>query len=153
MNKKSLAEKLSLVEKTANELLVEYNLSSRWRFVWISSKMTIGECDFKERTIALSSIYVEYNRKTEWEDVLRHEIAHAIAGNKAGHGPKWKRVCEKVGAKPIRCVEFHNIPYRYVGVCPDCSFRFGFHRKIFEMEKRTCSDCKKPILWKDTNVE
>lgn len=36
-------------------------------------------------------------------DTVLHEIAHAIAGHKAGHGPAWKAIARKVGARPVRC--------------------------------------------------
>jgi hypothetical protein len=35
-------------------------------------------------------------------DTLRHEVAHAIAGHAAGHGPAWRAACRMVGANPER---------------------------------------------------
>ena len=33
-------------------------------------------------------------------DTILHEIAHAIAGANAGHGPVWKAVAKRIGAAP-----------------------------------------------------
>lgn len=40
---------------------------------------------------------------SEFRDTVLHEIAHAIAGRKVGHGWAWKLVATQVGARPQRC--------------------------------------------------
>ena len=36
----------------------------------------------------------------EIRDTVLHEIAHAIAGPEAGHGPLWKATARRIGATP-----------------------------------------------------
>ena len=37
-------------------------------------------------------------------ETLRHEVAHALAGHEAGHGPEWRRWAVTLGARPkARC--------------------------------------------------
>ena len=33
-------------------------------------------------------------------EVILHEIAHALAGPEAGHGPEWKAIAIRLGARP-----------------------------------------------------
>ena len=38
--------------------------------------------------------------KEQIRDTVLHEIAHAIAGREAGHGPLWKVTARRIGATP-----------------------------------------------------
>ncbi len=56
-------------------------------------------------------------------DTLLHEIAHALAGHRAGHGPVWRKIAREVGAKPKRCYRAEEVqqpPGGYLLVCPSC---------------------------------
>ncbi len=39
-------------------------------------------------------------RNEQVRDTVLHEIAHAIAGPEAGHGPLWKATARRIGATP-----------------------------------------------------
>lgn len=54
-------------------------------------------------SIGLSSYWTEAMDETEVTDTILHEIAHALAGHKAGHGPAWRAQARAVGARPQRC--------------------------------------------------
>lgn len=61
---------------------------------------TIGECWDKSASPAgRSEIFISpvLQDPVEVGGVLCHEMAHIAAGHKAGHGPKYKRVCRHVG--------------------------------------------------------
>jgi predicted SprT family Zn-dependent metalloprotease len=64
-------------------------------------------------------------------DTILHEIAHALAGHKAGHGPAWKAKCAQIGAKPKRCFgrEIKMPDGRWRAVCGGCRKLFSQHRK------------------------
>ncbi len=65
----------------------------------------------------------ELNGEAEVRDTLLHEIAHALTGSRAGHGPAWQKVALAIGAKPRRCYsdeEVRQPQSRYVLVCPSC---------------------------------
>lgn len=66
-------------------------------------KRALGVCKYRTKSIELSAEYVTLNGEAEVRDTILHEIAHAKAGHKAGHGPEWKSWCLRVGAKPERC--------------------------------------------------
>lgn len=61
---------------------------------------SLGRCIFVQKTIELQTRFVKENPEHIVLDTIRHEIAHALAGHKAGHGHEWKMWAVKVGAKP-----------------------------------------------------
>lgn len=42
-------------------------------------------------------ICVPYTHRIRNELLMKHEIAHLIAGKEAGHGDEWKRICLELG--------------------------------------------------------
>ena len=94
---------LARAEEHAENLIVAHigiDSARRWRFVWNTRVRALGTCNYRKREIALSK---QWTLATPWEeidDTLRREIAHAIAGYKAGHGPVWKKAALRVGASP-----------------------------------------------------
>ena len=93
------------ITKLARDLMDEHYLTEV-DFGFFDSKKTLGRCRFRNEVpflIELSRDFVRVNTIEVMEETIRHEIAHAIAGRKAGHGPAWKRVAKQVGARPVRC--------------------------------------------------
>lgn len=85
----------------------------------------LGLCKYKAKVIRISKNHIQYSEKEAVFDTLLHEVAHAIAGSKAGHGKKWKEVCIKIGAKPERLASESVYVYgkpkpKYKAVCPKC---------------------------------
>ena len=86
--------------------------------------------------LAIFAFIIEQRKERENEDeevydTLLHEIAHALAGPGAGHGPVWKAICIKIGAKPHRCYgEQVNMPQgRYQATCGGCQRVHHKHRR------------------------
>src|SRR5271157_2250772 len=106
---------LADAEKLAKELMAQFGLSD-WIFEFDNGKRRFGSClhnsggwramrllGTAKGRITLSREMTPLNDRAEVEDTIRHEIAHALAGHKAGHGPEWKGMCKRTGAKPVRC--------------------------------------------------
>ena len=72
-----------------------------WK-VRLNNRLTraLGRCVYSRNEIELQRRYVQENSVEIVLDTIRHEIAHALAGHKAGHGPEWKMWAIKVGAVP-----------------------------------------------------
>jgi hypothetical protein len=67
-------------------------------------------------------------------DTVLHEVAHILAGFKAGHNYVWKQWCMKVGANPERLADYNvldesKIDYKWSRGCSDCNRWNHFHRK------------------------
>ena len=105
------------IEDLAKEL-IEHWLSPHWQFRWDRAKTRLGLCDYQKKTIQLSKPLAASQDEQQIRDTLLHEIAHALAGPRAGHGKKWQAIAQKIGATPQRCAEIsadpEHIGARYV---------------------------------------
>jgi len=85
--------------------------------------------------IELAKWLVETRDSQEIRDTLLHEVAHAIAGPTANHGPDWKMAARMVGARPeTKCRKASIVspsqkrPPKYTVLCPSCKAEFGRKR-------------------------
>ena len=70
---------------------------SVWSFRFDHARTRAGLCDFTHRRISVSRHLALRFTDDEIHQVLLHEVAHAIAGPKAGHGKEWRRVADELG--------------------------------------------------------
>ena len=60
--------------------------------------------DHLERTqpkiIEIARWHAAHGESRDVTNTILHEIAHALAGAKPGHGPAWKTVARRIGATP-----------------------------------------------------
>ena len=123
----------------ANELLLKFHLSD-WRFKFDRSVKRFGQCDYRTKTISLSRHLTLINSQEHIEDTIRHEIAHAMAGQHAGHGRQWKMMAINCGAKPERCYDAQavkGVDRKWIGTCPKCGLQVKKHRRT----KTACRVC------------
>ena len=110
-----------------------------------SSRLPMAGSDWHVVGITLSSGLVAVNEETIIRNTILHEIAHAKAGHKAGHGPLWKLAAIDVGARPEATCSAGviEVPTKIQAVCPLCARVHYFRR----MPKRTkyCL-CQKRVL-------
>lgn len=111
-----------------------------WRFEANDRKAGFGLCSYKKRTIYVSVFQIEHGHtdREELIDTVRHEVAHALAGYRAKHGPVWKKWAVAVGARPSSRSSSSNGlsqtervlagEYKWVVICNDEIIK-GFHRK------------------------
>lgn len=72
-------------------------LDDSWSFAFDNAKRRAGACDYTRQRITLSRyLSARYDDDTNRQTLL-HEIAHALAGARAGHGPLWKRTARGIG--------------------------------------------------------
>jgi predicted SprT family Zn-dependent metalloprotease len=136
--------------KVGNSILnLEY---SGWTFGFNKRKSAGGICNFRTKTISLSLHYLEQNldKSSKWEDIIRHEIAHALdmmIRGKSNHDRHWKHV-----ARTILCsakVTFSEEDLsdtkksKYTLTCPTCNDSFPSHRKKNpnKRSKSCCLEC------------
>ncbi|MFP4146006.1 MAG: SprT-like domain-containing protein [Phycisphaeraceae bacterium] len=124
----------------AQKLLAEHGLEN-WAFRYNHRKRAMGLCRYDEKRIELSLHFVRRNGEAAVRDTILHEIAHAIAGPEAGHGPKWRRVCQQIGAEPTRCGEAKMPAGRWQATCPNCGQRYARHRRPMRGRTYHCRPC------------
>ena len=92
-------ERLHEVARQARALMDEHGLEA-WAFRFSAAESRLGECREREKVIRLSRRHAVNGDPREVRDTILHEIAHALAGAAARHGPAWKAVAKRLGATP-----------------------------------------------------
>lgn len=130
---------LSAARTLGLTLLAEHGLT-QWRLEFDRAKRRAGICRYDRRTIGLSGPLTRIHSETEVRDTLLHEIAHALAGPRAGHGPRWQAIARRIGCSGERCVspESPRVPGAWVGTCP-AGHTSELHRRPERV--RSCSTC------------
>lgn len=114
-----------------------YNLANlNWSWGYNTNKSRLGVCRGKQKLIEISTFLLYPNLATgakEFEDTIRHEIAHAIdveVNGSSSHGYKWQRIAIQVGAKPTRCSSgIETGKGKYTVKCDTCNHEEQAHRK------------------------
>ena len=80
------------------EALIRLHLDpDEWSFGFDHAKRRAGLCNFTARRITVSRHLALRFDDDEIHQILLHEVAHALAGPGAGHGPQWKRIAAEIG--------------------------------------------------------
>ena len=93
------AERLNGVAGMARRLMDEHGLTG-WTLAFVEAKRRLGDCHFRHHVIRISRAHALEGSEEQIRDTVLHEIAHAIAGHEAGHGPLWKVTARRIGATP-----------------------------------------------------
>jgi predicted SprT family Zn-dependent metalloprotease len=91
---------MSVARDEFDRLVAEHGLYD-WRLA-ITARMTsaAGYCHYQSKTISIAEWLTLRAGPAEIIDTVRHEVAHAIAGQDANHGPAWRRMAIELGARP-----------------------------------------------------
>ncbi|ARC55685.1 Protein SprT [Frondihabitans sp. 762G35] len=88
---------LDRVRHWADALIALHLDASVWSFGFDNAKTRAGLCNYTTHRITVSKHLADRYGDDEIHQVLLHEVAHAIAGSRAGHGPAWRRVGAEIG--------------------------------------------------------
>lgn len=113
------------------EALIRLHLDpAEWSFGFDHAKRRAGLCNYTERRITVSRYLAEKFEDDEIHQVLLHEVAHALAGASAGHGPRWKRIAAEIGYVGGRThdgdIAHERAPW--IGACPAGHAHYRFRR-------------------------
>lgn len=147
---------LAAAERLAKQLMSKHGLTSSWRFAFDRAVVRFGCCHWRARKITLSAQLVAMNDEAAVRDTILHEIAHALTSPRSGHGPKWKRIAQSIGACASRCYGGEVVlpPHKYVGMCPTCRRTIRRNRRA----RVSCAHCdrafnpKHLIRWSKGNA-
>ena len=119
---------LTAVEAEAQTLLAEHGLLPGWSFGWDRATTRFGQCDHRNKRITLSKHLTAKASDQDAEQVVLHEIAHALAGSREGHGSTWRRIAAELGYTGGRT--HHQEPAteraKWRGNVPTVTKSFGF---------------------------
>jgi len=90
---------------TVNELftstrlkLDEYNLKE-WQIAFHATKRSIGLCQYDKKRLSFSIYWLDKMKDYEWNNIILHEIAHALTGPGHGHDRLWRTMAHNIGLK------------------------------------------------------
>lgn len=131
-------------KKTVYYLMRVHHLDD-WEFKLNDNKSLCGKCLWRKKRIELSRTYIKLNDVDDVEATILHEIAHALAGEKEGHGKKWKEIAEAIGCKHLKSIAPKTIKEakpKFKGKCPKCGhIVYGNKRS-----RIACSRCANKFL-------
>ena len=111
-----------------------------WTFKFDNAKTRFGRCCHSTRTISLSKHWAEARSVELSRITILHEIAHALVGPGAGHGPVWVAKARELGIAGDRCSSAGGARLERAaqGVCPA-----GHRTEAHKLPRRvkSCSRC------------
>ncbi|AJM77149.1 sprT domain-containing protein [Rathayibacter toxicus] len=147
---------LDQVTQWAREL-IDLHLDSSWSFAFDHARTRGGACHWARKRITVSQLLAARWSDEEVRQTLLHEVAHALAGPEAGHGPQWRRTALRLGCDGSRT---HRNPTadelaRWVGTCPSGHI---FYRHRRPRHRLACGRCARhpeaahAIQWRQRTV-
>lgn len=133
---------LSTAMELAVRLMAQHGVED-WHFEFDNAKKRAGSCNYRERKITLSRALTQIWPDDEVRDTILHEIAHAIAGPRADHGPEWRDVARKVGARPEARYNGSDLPQvegTWVATCKAGHVRYRHRRPTRPV---SCGECSR----------
>lgn len=131
---------LQHIRDLASDLITRH-LGPEWSFGFDNAKRRAGLCDYSRTHISLSRyLTARFDDHTN-EQTLLHEVAHALAGSAAGHGPVWKRTARSLGytGGVTHRGETATELAPWVGQCPNGHVAYRHRRATRAMSCAKCS--------------
>lgn len=122
------------------EALIRLHLDDSWSFSFDNAKRRAGLCDYSRKRISVSRyLAARYDDDTNHQTLL-HEVAHALAGPRAGHGPRWRKIARDLGyvGGTTHTGETATELAPWVGVCPAGHLAYRHRRPS---RPASCSRC------------
>ncbi len=117
------------LEVRARSLMDRHGLTD-WKIRFDRARRRAGCCLYAQKTLSFSVVLLPTYPLETVDDVILHEIAHALVGPHHAHGPVWKRMAARIGATP-RALLAGDLPEPeapWLGRCPNCSLTRGLFR-------------------------
>ena len=132
---------LGMAIDLATELLDAHGLVG-WRVKLDHARRRAGQCDFTNKTISLSRLYVRHAEIDHIRDTILHEIAHALVGPRHGHDAVWRQKAREIGCTATRCHSLSFARARWMMICPNGCFSVERHRKKSGL---VCASCNSSV--------
>ena len=101
-----------------------------WSFKWDNAKRRAGLCNYRDKTISISTYHAQVHSFDDTMQVVLHEIAHALCGKDAAHGKKWLETAKSIGYRAERFTgkEIASEFAPWVGFCPAGHEHFRYRK-------------------------
>ncbi|MDF2444519.1 MAG: hypothetical protein JWR01_2722 [Subtercola sp.] len=137
--------------KTWAEALIALHLDSdnttgdsphgAWSFGFDNAKTRAGQCNYSLKRITVSRYLAARYEDDEIHQVLLHEIAHAVAGSRSGHGPRWRAVARELGyeGKRLHQGAIADELAPWIGTCPSGHLHYRYRKPARVLACGACS--------------
>jgi len=121
--------------------LIDLHLDRSWTFGFDNAKTRAGLCNYTDKHISVSRYLAARYEDDEIHQVLLHEVAHAIAGTRAGHGAKWRAVAAELGyeGKRLHDGAIADELAPWVGTCPAGHVHYRYRKPTRPLACGKCS--------------
>jgi predicted SprT family Zn-dependent metalloprotease len=131
----------------ANATIAEYGLYG-WKAELDNGKKRAGACHYSRRVLSFSQHILPNASDEDVLETIRHEVAHAIVGHSAGHGPAFKRQLIEMGGTGRRTHSMATPELRWKATCPTHG-AIGT-RRTRPQGQHTHRRCGQVITWTDS---
>lgn len=124
----------------ASELFQKHGITN-YSFGFDRAVRRAGLCDYRKRRITVSKHLVQNGDLDQIEQVLLHEIAHAIVGQAAAHGRLWKQKATELGYRHQR-IDGNSIAKssaKWHGLCPGGHEHFRSRQPTRPLSCKLCA--------------
>lgn len=148
---------LERVRRWAEALIVLHLDPAVWSFGFDNAKKRAGLCNYTSKRISVSRYLALRYDDDEIHQILLHEVAHAIAGPRAGHGPKWVSIATDLGFEGRRTHDgevAHELA-PWVGRCPAGHEHFRYREPNRPLSCGLCRrgfDQANLIIWRHREI-
>jgi hypothetical protein len=132
---------LSRVTVWADALIRLHLDADQWSFAFDNAKKRAGLCDYAKKRISVSRYLAARWSDDDVHQILLHELAHALAGPAAGHGPLWRRTAHALGYVGKRTHDGETAVdlAPWVGTCPNGHLHYRHRRPTRALSCAKCS--------------
>ena len=143
--------------RTWANALIALHLDSGWTFGFDNAKTRAGLCNYTAKRITVSKYLAARYEDDEIHQVLLHEVAHAMAGTRAGHGAQWRATAKELGyeGKRLHDGAIADELAPWVGICPAGHVHYRYKRPARPLACGKCSrrfDAANLITWTERVV-
>ena len=148
---------LERVRRWAEALIVLHLDPRVWSFGFDNAKKRAGLCNYTAKHISVSRYLASRYDDDEIHQILLHEVAHALAGPRAGHGPKWATIAADLGYVGRRTHDgevAHELA-PWVGQCPAGHEHFRYREPNRPLSCGLCRrgfDRANLIVWRHREI-
>lgn len=133
----------SALRRRVAAVMVSYGVRGFTVRVGRSKAGSWAHCDFAGRELVFSVRLLE----SDWvfaNQIILHEVAHALAGPKAGHGKVWRDTARAMGYRLGAKVPYDNpqrVEHHWAVTCATGLHSAVRHDKTFEDGAKKCGKC------------
>lgn len=143
---------LDRVRRWADALIALYLDPDVWTFEFDNAKTRAGLCNYAAKRITVSRYLAARYEDDDIHQILLHEVAHALAGSRAGHGPRWRAIAVDLGyvGKRLHGGSVADELAPWVGTCPSGHTHYRYRRPAQALACGSCSrrfDTANLIAW------